>query len=152
MGHNGMAFDGSDIAQEGLTLRPRGSSAKCTAGRARTISSSAPKPLDLVHLGRYTMGDRALEAEILALFIGEVPRTLASMYNADDLQSWKSAAHTLKGSGRAVGAWRIAQLAEDAERLGRDQSLTDRSRADVLARLDAAADEAADFIAELARS
>ncbi|MBC7832178.1 MAG: Hpt domain-containing protein, partial [Hyphomicrobium sp.] len=58
------------------------------------------------------------------------------------------AAHTLKGSSRAVGAWPLAVLAEDAERL--TTNADSGMRAAVLRRLEAAADEARAYIAALA--
>lgn len=73
-------------------------------------------PVDLKHLRRYTLGDRALEHEVLELFLAQLPTTIASLGAASSERDWHMAAHTLKGSGRAVGAWRIARLAEQAER------------------------------------
>ena len=71
--------------------------------------------LDRDHLARYTMGDVVLEREVLGLFIGQMPVTVASLRDSGDAVSWTRAAHTIKGSARAVGAWRLAQLAEHAE-------------------------------------
>lgn len=73
-------------------------------------------PIDLKHLRRYTMGDQALEHEVLELFLAQLPATIAALGSASTDRDWHMAAHTLKGSGRAVGAWRIARLAEQAER------------------------------------
>jgi HPt (histidine-containing phosphotransfer) domain-containing protein len=73
-------------------------------------------PVDLKHLRRYTMGDVSLEREVLDLFLGQLPQTMAALGTAKTEKEWKIAAHTLKGSGRAVGAWRIARIAEQAER------------------------------------
>jgi HPt (histidine-containing phosphotransfer) domain-containing protein len=74
--------------------------------------------LDLVHLSRQTLGDPALEAELLALFQNQarqVAKRLAGPSHPGD-QKWRSdLAHTLKGSGRAVGAFRAAQAAENYE-------------------------------------
>ncbi|MFY0611646.1 MAG: Hpt domain-containing protein [Hyphomicrobiaceae bacterium] len=72
--------------------------------------------LDRDHLARYTLGDAALEQEVLGLFIGQVPETLAMLRNSDDSESWLRAAHTIKGSARAVGAWKLADAAQRAER------------------------------------
>ncbi len=84
------------------------SSADC---EARQVS-----PIDLKHLRRYTMGDVALEQEVLELFLGQLPQTIQALSDAATEREWRMAAHTLKGSGRAVGAWRVARLAERAER------------------------------------
>lgn len=75
-------------------------------------------PVDLHHLRRYTLGDPALEAEILALFAADLPTRLSAMRTAATEKDWKMATHTLKGAGRAVGAWQVAERAEAAERLG----------------------------------
>jgi HPt (histidine-containing phosphotransfer) domain-containing protein len=75
--------------------------------------------LDLVHLRRFTLGDQALEREILDLFITQAPITLAALKAAITERDWRIAAHTLKGSARAVGAWPVARIAERAEGLSR---------------------------------
>jgi HPt (histidine-containing phosphotransfer) domain-containing protein len=72
--------------------------------------------LDLDHLGRMTHCDRELEREVLELF----DRQAAMM--ADRLRSATaevavSCAHTLKGSARGIGAWRLARAAEQVERV-----------------------------------
>lgn len=76
--------------------------------------------IDHAHLARYTLGDRALEVEVLELFVGEAPRTLARLRAACEAEhvpqkEWQLASHTLKGSARAVGAWKVADHAEAAE-------------------------------------
>ena len=76
---------------------------------------SSELPVDLNHLRRYTLGDKALEQEVLRLFLAQLPETIASLRSAATERDWKMAAHTLKGSSRAVGAWRIASLAQEAE-------------------------------------
>ncbi len=75
------------------------------------------QPVDLAHLRRYTLGDRGLELEILGLFVDQLPITIGALKNAPTEKEWGMAAHTLKGSARAVGAWPLATLAEGAERL-----------------------------------
>jgi len=73
-------------------------------------------PVDLKHLRRYTLGDLGLEREVLSLFLAQLPETISALGAARTDKDWKIAAHTLKGSGRAVGAWRIARIADQAER------------------------------------
>ena len=60
---------------------------------------------------------RGLELEILGLFVEQLPITIGALEHAPTDKEWGMAAHTLKGSARAVGAWPLAALAEDAERL-----------------------------------
>jgi HPt (histidine-containing phosphotransfer) domain-containing protein len=76
----------------------------------------SPYAIDHDHLRRYTMGDLQLETEVLDLFAGELPKTLGALRAALTDLEWKVAAHTLKGSARAVGAWRIAAAAVAAEK------------------------------------
>jgi len=74
-------------------------------------------PVDLAHLSRYTLGNRALDLEILGLFTGQAPETIGRLACAGTQPEWRAAAHTLKGSARGVGAWRLADLAQSAEGL-----------------------------------
>ncbi len=106
-------------------------------------------PIDLDHLRRYTLGDARLELEILWLFIDQAPATVEALKRAGTSRDWVTAAHTLKGSARAVGAWRLAKLAEQAERLG---GPANRSACEgVLRSLDEAAAEARAHIVALGR-
>ena len=72
-------------------------------------------PVDHDHLARYTFGNRALELEVLNLFADQAPEYLARLREARSDKEWRDAAHTLKGSARAVGAVCVAELAERAE-------------------------------------
>ncbi len=89
--------------------------------RSEILPSGGPSRLpqqaiDHDHLRRYTMGDLQLEQEVLGLFADELPKTLDALRVAKTDLEWKIAAHTLKGSARAVGAWRIAAAAVAAEK------------------------------------
>jgi len=112
-----------------------------TAGRSEGLTEM---PVDLAHLRRYTLGDKALEDEVLGLFVAQLPETIASLRAAANQHEWKVAAHALKGSSRAVGAWRIARLAQEAEALICGAEPTARSEA--ISRLEAAASEARTFV------
>lgn len=79
------------------------------------MPASFERPVDLVHLARQTLGDRALEREILDLFVIQTRVVLDHFYRADDVQQKLDLAHTLKGSARAVGAWKVAACAEACE-------------------------------------
>jgi HPt (histidine-containing phosphotransfer) domain-containing protein len=81
---------------------------------------TSSQPVDLTHLARYTLGDRALEREVLELFCTQSVLYLEQLRAALSDKAWKEAAHSLKGSARAVGAWRAAQAAERAEALQGD--------------------------------
>ncbi|MCW5724188.1 MAG: Hpt domain-containing protein [Maricaulaceae bacterium] len=84
------------------------------------ISADTPAPaiLDRTHLARYTGGDAALEAELLALLKQSAARSLAAMEHAASDQAWRDAAHTLKGAARGVGAFALAEACERAEEAG----------------------------------
>ena len=74
---------------------------------------------DLGHLQRYTLGDQALQCEVLGLFREQIASSLVVLRESvarDDSAAWRMAAHTLKGSAWAVGAFRLAEAAELAER------------------------------------
>lgn len=91
------------------------------------------KPIDLVHLARYTLGNRALELEILQLFQRQSEIDINRLATAQTDKAWLEAAHTIKGSARAVGAWHVGLLAEAAERLSGDALA--RHRGDTITKL-----------------
>jgi HPt (histidine-containing phosphotransfer) domain-containing protein len=70
--------------------------------------------IDEDHLGRMTLGDRGLEREVLEIFARQTTLTLARIAGAAPDRA-AAAAHTLKGSARGIGAWRVAQAAERLE-------------------------------------
>ncbi len=76
---------------------------------------SAERAIDLVHLARQTLGDQDLEAEILSLFVRQSRNLCGRIADMQDAQKRNDLAHTLIGSARAVGAWRIARDAERVE-------------------------------------
>jgi HPt (histidine-containing phosphotransfer) domain-containing protein len=70
-------------------------------------------PIDTEHLQRMTLGDASLEREVLAMFSAQAVsliRTLAILP-----ANTVAMAHTLKGSARAIGAFRVADAAECLE-------------------------------------
>ncbi|MED7641675.1 UNVERIFIED_CONTAM: Hpt domain-containing protein, partial [Lactobacillus acidophilus] len=75
----------------------------------------ATPPIDFGHLRRYTLGDEALEREILGLFLTHTPQTLDVLRQSVNAIEWRAAAHGIKGSARAVGAHLVAELAAVAE-------------------------------------
>jgi HPt (histidine-containing phosphotransfer) domain-containing protein len=103
------------------------------------------RPIDLVHLARMTLGDRSLEREVLQLFDRQVTLLLARMRAAGP-EGVATLAHTLKGSARGIGAWRVARAAEAAELA---EGSDGEAVAKALDQLAAACDEARAVIAEL---
>lgn len=81
-----------------------------------TASSQAfNRPVDLVHLSRYTLGNRSLEREVLSLFLTQSAIYLQRLKEAGADKDWVDAAHTIKGSAKSIGAWQLARSAETAE-------------------------------------
>jgi HPt (histidine-containing phosphotransfer) domain-containing protein len=70
--------------------------------------------IDQVHLERMTLGDRSLEREVLEIFARQTAMTLQRIAGAGPART-AAAAHTLKGSARGIGAWRVAAAAERLE-------------------------------------
>lgn len=73
-----------------------------------------PVAIDESHLERMTLGDRGLEREVLELFLRQTTIMLDRIMNAGPAMA-AAAAHTLKGSARGIGAWRVARAAEGLE-------------------------------------
>ena len=114
---------------------------------AKDAPTLAPdeRAIDLVHLARTTLGDRGLEREVLQLFDRQASLLIARMRSAAPAGT-ATLAHTLKGSARGIGAWRVARAAEMLELAAASEP--DRA-AEALDQLAAAADEARTVIAEL---
>jgi len=93
-----------------------------------TISESASTEtcdepvIDLVHLSRQTLGDMALETELLRLFEAQarafeerLRAPVGQVESTQDIKQRIDLAHTLKGSSRAIGAFALADAAETYE-------------------------------------
>ncbi|MEO1719201.1 MAG: Hpt domain-containing protein [Pseudomonadota bacterium] len=79
-----------------------------------------PTAIDRSHLARYTFGDADLEAEILTLFVDQSMSLLQQLRAAESQAAWRFATHSIKGSARAVGAWRVADVAQGLETMAYD--------------------------------
>ena len=93
--------------------------------------------IDLVHLEQMTLGDRVLERQVLELFERQTELLMSRMSKSEP-SALASLAHTLCGSARGIGAWRVAAAAEALERAARERRAVEVR----LARLVAAAMEA----------
>lgn len=76
------------------------------------------KPIDLVYLSSQTMGDRALESEILGMFAAQLPQYAKLIETSENSEEMFRAAHTLKGAARSVGAFQLAELSAEIEQSG----------------------------------
>jgi HPt (histidine-containing phosphotransfer) domain-containing protein len=72
------------------------------------------RPIDLVHLSRMTLGDRALERDVLVLFERQIGLLMERIETAAAPVA-AAAAHTLKGSARGIGAFALARAASRVE-------------------------------------
>ena len=70
-------------------------------------------PIDFEHLSRMTLGDPALECEVLSMFVSQSARLLDQL--APLPADAGNVAHKLKGSARAIGAFAVAEAASRLE-------------------------------------
>jgi HPt (histidine-containing phosphotransfer) domain-containing protein len=67
--------------------------------------------LDLDHLSEQTLGNRALEREVLGLFLVHADRQIELIRVAANAGERREAAHALLGAARAIGAFEVSSLA-----------------------------------------
>lgn len=77
------------------------------------LQSGAAAPIDLDHLHKMTLSDSALEREVLLLFVEQTANLMRALTLLPDNAA--ALAHTLKGSARAIGAFRVAEAAAALE-------------------------------------
>jgi HPt (histidine-containing phosphotransfer) domain-containing protein len=82
------------------------------------------KPIDLDHLNVYTGGDSTLNCQILGLFDGqchEIIKKLSSLAageeTAETAKNWREIIHSLMGAARGVGAFKLGEIAAEAEKM-----------------------------------
>ena len=107
--------------------------------------------VDFAHLEAYAAGDADLVGEVLGLFRQQAELWLPLLDPTGPADSWRDAAHTLKGSALGVGAFALAQACAEAEAqagddLGRRALQLDRIRT----ALDAALHDIAAYLHEQA--
>ena len=99
----------------------------------------AESVIDEDHLGRMTLGDRSLEREVLEIFARQTTLSLDRLAGAEPARA-AAVAHTLKGSARGVGAWRVARAAEWLEQVASGKG-DDEALQGAIAQLEAASIE-----------
>jgi HPt (histidine-containing phosphotransfer) domain-containing protein len=105
-------------------------------------AASRERPVDLVHLSHQTMGDEALECEILGLLARQIS-TFSGRLATAGAEERRRVAHALKGACLNVGAFRLATAAEALE--------CDPNSSSALGGFEAEMTVAADFVAGLLR-
>lgn len=115
--------------------------------QGQALNPEFNRPVDLVHLARYTLGNRALEREVLVLFHAQCKIYLQRLEEAGEDKAWADAAHTIKGSARGIGAWPIANCAQSAETL--KGAAREKGCGEALRELESLMDEARDYIETL---
>lgn len=81
---------------------------------ARGSAPSRERAIDLVHLAKQTMGDKALEVEVLQMFARQARACLQEIGSGDNNRV-VAASHRLKGAASAVGAFKVADTADALE-------------------------------------
>ncbi|RUT97634.1 Hpt domain-containing protein [Mesorhizobium sp. USDA-HM6] len=104
--------------------------------------TAGSRPVDLAHLARQTMDDRALEQEVLALFVQQALSVRDKILDADAKER-VLLAHSLKGSARGIGAFAVAECAATIEKQPED--------ARTVKKLGVLIEEVRDFIAAISR-
>ncbi|AZO62802.1 histidine kinase [Mesorhizobium sp. M1A.F.Ca.IN.022.06.1.1] len=104
--------------------------------------TAGSRPVDMAHLARQTMDDRALEQEVLALFVQQALSVRDKIVDADAKER-VLLAHGLKGSARGIGAFAVAECAAAIEKQPEDGR--------ILRKLGVLIDEVRDFLAAISR-
>jgi HPt (histidine-containing phosphotransfer) domain-containing protein len=137
----GLTFAECQAALEQFMAIPHFTEDHCASAGESALTIDR-RPLDLAFLSSQTMGDRALEAEVLGLFAKQLSSAASALKSADGAER-KRLAHALKGTARSLGAFALADIAARLE-----LAPSDRSAA---AELEASIIEACGFIASLNR-
>jgi HPt (histidine-containing phosphotransfer) domain-containing protein len=118
------------------------------SGLLDTFAEPSPEQarnvIDDHHLARMTLGDRSLEREVLEIFARQTALTLNRVAGAEPARA-AAAAHTLKGSARGIGAWRVALAAERLEQAAASEG-NDGAVGEAIAQLEAASIEVREAI------
>ena len=77
----------------------------------------ADAEIDFDHLNQYVGGDVALTHEVFGLFKNQVDMLGNKLDPHSPDEVWEAVTHSLKGTARAIGAVRLADLCQTAEDL-----------------------------------
>ena len=70
-------------------------------------------PIDIAHLERMALGNADLQREVLAMFSAQAASLIGTLGTLPS--DARALVHTLKGSARAIGAFRVADAAASLE-------------------------------------
>lgn len=73
--------------------------------------------LDTEFLAKYTLGNTGLEREVLHMFIDQSALYLERLKSPETTKDWAEAAHSLKGSARGIGAFKVGMRAAQLEKI-----------------------------------
>jgi len=90
--------------------------ALATTQTSNPIEAAHERWIDLVYLGRQTMGNKSLEIEILKLFRSQTEIHLEELLNIEDAAQLSVRLHTIRGAAFGVGANDVGRLAAKAEK------------------------------------
>jgi HPt (histidine-containing phosphotransfer) domain-containing protein len=107
--------------------------------------AAAPPAIDMEHLSHMTLGERGLEIEVLRLFERQAELLLARMREVGP-EGVATLAHTLSGSAKGIGAWRVAAAAEATECAVKQSTPLDPAMAGLAASVDEARRAIAGFL------
>jgi HPt (histidine-containing phosphotransfer) domain-containing protein len=109
-------------------------------GQVAAVAAFEHAALNHDRLGYSTMDDKALQREVLGLFLDQLAETRATLLAKPlSAQERKFLAHNLRGAAAAVGAEQIEELARSWEKVGFDGAVLDAlfDQAETAFRLDA---------------
>lgn len=82
---------------------------------------------DRAHFGMMTGDDVDLQIELVGIFRAQCEIWERLLIPEAPVDTWRDAAHTVKGSARGIGLWALAELSEEAEALGRAGAIDRKS-------------------------
>ena len=84
------------------------------------MKTDEPMSVDLSQLRTFTDGDKAVEKELIQLFMQQSEENMQVLEKSKaegDSKAWKESAHALKGESGAMGAETLRKLCEQAQNL-----------------------------------
>lgn len=112
---------------------------------AAFAASSRHRPIDLVHLAKQTLGDWALECEVLLMFDEVAANYFRKLEASTSSEELLANLHALKGAASGVGAWGIADMCKLAEHEVREGDINPERIEDIAM----VVQEVSQFIADL---